>query len=236
MSGSKRRRPIISPELRRDQPEGPYHLAGFSGGGITAYEIAQQLSAAGQEVGSLILLDTPLPVRPSLSRLDKGLIKLHEIRRKGPAYFAEWLRNRIEWQAEKRRRAVQREAGAEAGGFDNAGIERAFLAAVGAYEAKPWDGAVTLFRPGLDRHWPVSGGNFVSREREYVFEDNQWRPLAPKLEVIEVPGITTVWFSSPMSAFSPAISGMRCGRRMGPEGRRSVLSAPIGRRRSDGGA
>ena len=175
-------------ELRREQPEGPYHLAGFSGGGITAYEIAQQLSAAGQEVGSLILLDTPLPVRPSLSRFDKALIKLHELRRKGPGYFAEWLRNRIEWQAEKRRRAAQREAGAEAGGFDNAGIERAFLAAVGAYEAKPWDGAVTLFRPRLDRHWPVSGGNFVSREREYVFEDNQWRPLAPKLEVIEVPG------------------------------------------------
>ncbi|MFU1476983.1 thioesterase domain-containing protein [Roseovarius sp. C7] len=175
-------------EMRQHQPDGPYMLAGFSGGGITAYEIARQLSADGQGVGSLILLDTPLPVRPSLTSLDKILIKLHEMRRKGPGYLVEWARNRVAWQAEKRRRAEQREAVSEVGRFDNAGIERAFLTAVAAYETKPWDGPVTLFRPRLDRHWAVSGGNFVSREREYVFEDNQWRPLAPKLEVIEVPG------------------------------------------------
>ena len=45
-----------------------------------------------------------------------------------------------------------------------------------------------LFRPPLDRHWKVSGGNWVSRERDYVFEDNAWRQWAPALQVVEVPG------------------------------------------------
>jgi len=43
------------------QPEGPYHLLGWSAGGIYAYEIARRLHQAGHEVAPLVLLDTPLP-------------------------------------------------------------------------------------------------------------------------------------------------------------------------------
>ncbi len=43
------------------QPDGPYHLLGWSAGGIYAYEIARRLRQAGHEVAPLILLDTPLP-------------------------------------------------------------------------------------------------------------------------------------------------------------------------------
>ncbi|MEC9312453.1 MAG: hypothetical protein VYA97_11850, partial [Pseudomonadota bacterium] len=53
---------------------------------------------------------------------------------------------------------------------------------------QPWDGAMSLFRPPLDQHWQVSGGNWVSAEREYVFDDNDWTRWAPEIEVIEVPG------------------------------------------------
>ena len=35
-------------ELRTVQPHGPYLLGGFSGGGITAYEMARQLAAEGE--------------------------------------------------------------------------------------------------------------------------------------------------------------------------------------------
>ncbi|MEM6305403.1 MAG: beta-ketoacyl synthase N-terminal-like domain-containing protein, partial [Pseudomonadota bacterium] len=89
-------------EIRAVQPEGPYLLSGYSGGGITAYEMAQQLRAAGEEVAVLALLDTPLPVRPALTRRDKALIKLAEFRRKGPGYLIEWARNRIAWERQKR--------------------------------------------------------------------------------------------------------------------------------------
>ncbi|MFI5866433.1 amino acid adenylation domain-containing protein [Streptomyces sp. NPDC051546] len=47
--------------LRRIRPEGPYHLAGWSFGGLLAYETAVRLRAAGQEVATLALLDTGYP-------------------------------------------------------------------------------------------------------------------------------------------------------------------------------
>lgn len=44
--------------IKRIQPAGPYHLAGWSYGGIVAYEIAQQLVAAGDEVRFLGMIET----------------------------------------------------------------------------------------------------------------------------------------------------------------------------------
>lgn len=173
-------------EIRRVQPEGPYLISGYSGGGIMAYEMAQQLRASGQEVAVLAMLDTPLPVRPALSRLDKAFIKWAELRAKGPVYFAEWARSRIAWEMQKRRPAQESEGGAAA--FNNLKVQAAFLAAVGSYETPDWEGSMTLFRPPLDRYWRVSGGQWVSREKEYVFEDNDWRKHVPGLRVVEVPG------------------------------------------------
>jgi len=46
-------------EIRSVQPRGPYHLGGLSGGALVAFEMAQQLRAAGEEVRSLVLLDPP---------------------------------------------------------------------------------------------------------------------------------------------------------------------------------
>ncbi len=175
-------------EIRRVQPKGPYLLAGYSGGGITAYEMAQQLRAAGQDVGVLALLDTPLPVRPSLTKPDKALIKLAEIRAKGPGYLMEWARNRWTWERQKR--AGLHTPGDDVPGteFNNIKVQQAFLKAVGEYQTPRWEGPLTLFRPPLDLHWSVTGGKWVSAEREYVFEDNDWRKYAPNMEVIEVPG------------------------------------------------
>ncbi len=44
--------------VRAHQPHGPYHLLGWSFGGVVAYEMAQQLARAGEEVALLGLLDT----------------------------------------------------------------------------------------------------------------------------------------------------------------------------------
>jgi thioesterase domain-containing protein/acyl carrier protein len=45
-------------EIRRVQPHGPYFLAGYCGGGTIAYEAAQQLHEAGEEIALLALFDT----------------------------------------------------------------------------------------------------------------------------------------------------------------------------------
>lgn len=45
-------------EIRSCQPEGPYHIGGYSLGGWIAYEVAQQLIRQGQSVRMLGILDT----------------------------------------------------------------------------------------------------------------------------------------------------------------------------------
>lgn len=171
-------------ELRQVQPHGPYQLGGFSGGGLTAWEMARQLEAAGEVVSVLLLLDTPLPLRPNLSRMDKALIKLAELRAKGPAYLAEWARSRWDWEMSKRLAPEQ----AGAAQFHNAEIEAAFRASLPIYDMQPRMGATVLFRPPLDLHWQVSGGKWVTRQKEYVYADNDLTRFAPALQVIEVPG------------------------------------------------
>jgi thioesterase domain-containing protein/acyl carrier protein len=48
--------------MREIQPEGPFHLAGWSFGALLAYEMAQQLQQQGQQVGLLAVLDITAPV------------------------------------------------------------------------------------------------------------------------------------------------------------------------------
>ncbi|HKG22570.1 MAG TPA: thioesterase domain-containing protein, partial [Blastocatellia bacterium] len=48
-------------QIRSVQAEGPYLLGGWSMGGVVAYEMAQQLTAAGHRVGLLALFDTGTP-------------------------------------------------------------------------------------------------------------------------------------------------------------------------------
>jgi amino acid adenylation domain-containing protein len=49
-------------EICSVQPEGPYLLAGYSAGGVIAFEMAQQLVAQGKKVAMLALFDTCNPI------------------------------------------------------------------------------------------------------------------------------------------------------------------------------
>jgi acyl transferase domain-containing protein/thioesterase domain-containing protein len=167
-------------EMRQVQPHGPYLLGGFSGGGLIAWEIARQLQAAGQDVPLLALLDTPIPMRPILTRADKLLIRLAELRAEGPGLLGRWWRDK---QRYKRRMA----AGPD-DPMNNAAVEAAFRAALPVYDLQPRSGATALFRPALDRRWQVTGGRWVSTAREFVYADNDLTRFAPGLTVIEVPG------------------------------------------------
>jgi thioesterase domain-containing protein/acyl carrier protein len=173
-------------EMRQVQHRGPWMVGGFSGGGITAFEIARQLREAGEEVAAVVLLDTPLPRRRPLTPRDRAAIQWQEIKAGGPAYPVRWAARRVAWELEKRRgRPV--EAPAEPA-FHDAAIEAAFYEAIATYEVHPWDGPLTLFRPPMRGKWEVAPGRWVSAERAYVLPDNDWTPFAPRLQVIEVPG------------------------------------------------
>jgi thioesterase domain-containing protein len=175
-------------EMRSVQPHGPYAIGGFSGGGITAYEMAQQLVREGEEVALLVLLDTPLPHRPALSAKDRARIQWLELKSKGPAYFAEWAERRAKWEAQRLRRLFEEpEPDRRSDEFRSEAIGHAFLEALPRYVLRPYEGKVLLFRPRPSPAWIVDG-RFVDRERHYVLPDNGWTPWAPGLEVHEVPG------------------------------------------------
>ncbi|KAI1824593.1 polyketide synthase [Xylaria intraflava] len=58
-------------EMKRRQPSGPYAVAGWSAGGVIAYEIVNQLTQANEEVSHLILIDAPCPI--TIEPLPAGL-------------------------------------------------------------------------------------------------------------------------------------------------------------------
>lgn len=58
-------------EIKRRQPEGPYAVAGWSAGGVIAYEIVNQLTKANEEVSHLVIIDAPCPV--TIEPLPAGL-------------------------------------------------------------------------------------------------------------------------------------------------------------------
>ncbi len=45
--------------IKTIQPNGPYHLVGYSAGGTIVYEMAQQIMNNGEKVALLVLIDTP---------------------------------------------------------------------------------------------------------------------------------------------------------------------------------
>ena len=77
-------------EIRAVQPTGPYFLGGFCFGGLVAFEIAQQLKAAGEEVRFLAWFEPtplracgsarPLPLSPSSATVSKAGLREEGLR------------------------------------------------------------------------------------------------------------------------------------------------------------
>ncbi|MFM1873577.1 MAG: Phthiocerol/phenolphthiocerol synthesis polyketide synthase type PpsE [Planctomycetota bacterium] len=176
-------------EVRAVQPHGPYLLGGFSGGGLTAYEMARQLREAGEEVAMLVLLDTPLPIPEVADRRDRIKIQWQRLQRDGVGYFWRWAKNRAAWEWGKLRRKFGGEAPAEASNaFHSQAIEAAFRSALVAYDLKPLPLDVWLFRPPLPKVYDLGGGRYANKDRELVYPDNRWTPYVKQLTVVEVPG------------------------------------------------
>src|SRR5690606_8100551 len=178
-------------ELRQVQPGGPYLLGGFSGGGLIAYEMARQLHAAGEEVAMLVMLDTPLPLREPVSRKDRLMIRLGELREGGPGFVWKWLRDRVayEFRRHSKAKAAQAEISGEVatGVFHDLAIEAAFLAALPKMPLSVSAGTVSRIRPPSERGWKVSSGRCDLTCRDYIIADDGWMPRLSELQLLEVP-------------------------------------------------
>ena len=136
-------------EMRTVEPHGPYWLGGFSGGGITAFEIARQLMSQGESVSMLVLLDTPLPSSPALTARDRWMLHLQRFRQRGAAHLVDWMRERYEWRMKDQ--GHQPAIAKKPFDFHSEAIEAAFRRALSRYQLVRLPLDVKLFRPKLDR-------------------------------------------------------------------------------------
>jgi acyl transferase domain-containing protein/thioesterase domain-containing protein len=177
-------------EIRKIQPNGPYLLGGFSGGGLTAFEMAQQLEAAGEKTAALIMLDSPITYPPHANALERMLIRWMKLRRGGLRFVAEWPRKRIAWEFEKRRlKRSAHEMNLAPAEFRSELIREGFVEALAAYELRPYFGRMTIFRPPLDRTFVLPRGRLADVYGEIQHEHNHWDPYTPGgIDCFEVPG------------------------------------------------
>ncbi|MCP4201928.1 MAG: SDR family NAD(P)-dependent oxidoreductase [bacterium] len=176
-------------EVRAVQPEGPYFLGGFSGGGITALEMAQQLLKKDEEIAILIMLDTP-PKIPDLTLRDRLQIQWLKLRQQGPGYFWSFARQRWAWETQRVRGWFSKPAeDLSPAVFRSAQIEAAFREALEHYEIGTYPGKLTLLRPPLDEAYVLGPDRVVNQSRAFVAHDNHWSAhITGGIEVHVVPG------------------------------------------------
>jgi thioesterase domain-containing protein len=172
-------------DMRAVSPHGPYHLLGFSFGGLVAYEIAQQLQDAGCEVGLLGMLDTRQPTYMRGSTRHVPLytqvywrLKLLYLRTRARNDRVRYLLRRVRARVQRVNYmyAVNKGQGKVASAVRD--VEEINYVAGLTYTVRPYPGKVTLFRAEKDhpRQQPAP-------------PDLDWGPFAGGgLEIKTLPG------------------------------------------------
>ncbi|MCC6775207.1 MAG: non-ribosomal peptide synthetase [Hyphomicrobiales bacterium] len=146
-------------EIRAQQPRGPYFLAGYSGGGIVAFEMARRLTALGEQVPLLVFLDTFHPQMPTRAVPIARIVQ--RLRDERVSYLRQIARDRIgrlrDWSASRRiERCLQHNKPVPIELRDRQ-LTEAFAQAAARYRPQTWQGRAILYR--AERvHYVFSGG------------------------------------------------------------------------------
>lgn len=182
--------------IRREAPSGPYHLAGWSMGGIVAFEIARRLRAVGEEVAFLGLIDTEAPGSSARQGEDRELWRLFAGSLRIPWRDADWeiLRDLSDDARLVRLAESGRRHGSLPVELSLAELQRLFrvfrcnVRAMWSYRGGGYPGRVTLFRSMdvPDGYDPLYGWNaFVDElELEPIPGDHFTMMARPHLDVL----------------------------------------------------
>lgn len=153
--------------VRELQPHGPYFLIGFCFGGVLAYEAAQQLIRAGEEVSSLVMLDSTL----------------RSIMRRRPERLATRLRRRALTRSDVLPRSLQRRWLGEDWVTETMRLDRVrrrvYGRAMRRYQVRPYPGRALLVRPE---------GSAAAYKGAGVDESWGWAELVERLELDSITG------------------------------------------------
>ncbi|MGH6955177.1 MAG: amino acid adenylation domain-containing protein, partial [Caulobacteraceae bacterium] len=174
--------------IRRRQPAGPYALAGYSFGGLVAFELARRFRAEGETVDILALLETELPssLLPPAERLAYAIAlparivgKLRSLPRGSVgSYLARKLAELCRSVPSKIGLSEGRPpSGLPTGPLAERGrrMYRVGLREFRRYRPQPYDGPVSLFQ--------VVGPRFHACDPTPI-----WRRVARSVEVFEIDG------------------------------------------------
>jgi thioesterase domain-containing protein/acyl carrier protein len=191
-------------QIRERQPQGPYYVAGHSFGGLITYEIARQLSAAGETMGLVGLLDTfqravteednlgptqpaftgKLPIFQRLTTDAKAIILGRDrigYLQERKTYIQAWAVKTTYRTAHK----ISTRFGLGMPGFLN-DVKEANWIASDYFTPKPYDGEVVLFR--CQHRLPTDPPD----------SSHIWRRLVKEVVIIDVPGDHNSMLREPM--------------------------------------
>jgi amino acid adenylation domain-containing protein len=167
-------------EVRKTQPEGPYHLGGWSLGGAIAFEMAAQLARAGADVAPVLLIDCSAATEPATEELgDDDALLLEALAAEGLPLHPEAVTGEIPDGLFAQALALAQREGRLPPGTTLADFHRQFdlyrhnLIAGRNYVPQPGPMELVLFRtPALD-----------------LPPDRGWSRVTPRhLRVIDIPG------------------------------------------------
>ena len=134
-------------ELRTVQPHGPYCLGGYSGGGVAAFEIAKQLSDAGETVLFLGFIDSFSPALPQRPLMERAMIHARRMRETGPAYLWDTVLRRVTMERDNMRLRLSRPLGKLLPDrYRYEAVQESWVVAESHYRPAPQDRRATLFR------------------------------------------------------------------------------------------
>lgn len=174
--------------IRKVQPHGPYMLAGYSGGGVIAYEINRRLKLENEKVDLLMLIDTlePGAMRTPITLLDR-VLNLHRLKSHRFAEYPQlvwkyrmrpWIRRKMGVQEIAAPRTLLEKA--------SDAVDAAYRRAQFAYHTSPLetdvviiralDADVSFLRAGPELGWkPYVQGKIrifdVDTDHDRVFEE-----------------------------------------------------------------
>ncbi|WP_024513186.1 alpha/beta fold hydrolase [Bradyrhizobium sp. ARR65] len=150
-------------QIRQYRPHGPYLIAGHCAGGTLAFEVAQQLIAARQDVALLALIGSPFP--KMFGRASLLWMRLSGyMRALTPGAFTRKLQRRLE------RQRAQSVVGSETLSARRR-VEKATVAAVRRYRPRPYPGEIDLFVTADKWHRSDLWRAFAGTLREHHLED-----------------------------------------------------------------
>ena len=131
--------------IRSVRPHGPYHIVGFSFAGLIAFEMAQQLKAAGEEVALVALLDSAV-IRKQVALRRRLQGHWGFFRQQGPNYLITRARHRLKGVLGGGKQPFGETTSRFGAADQEDTLDQVSAHAAASYFPQPYDGRLLLFR------------------------------------------------------------------------------------------